>query len=308
MALTSTDVNVNELVINKLTKSQYDSLSTSGRISSTELYMITDEDTSGNGSSVKFTPSLTSGNLIGTLNIDGTDTQLYSKEYSKLSEFENDSGYITSSTTLDGYGITDAYTKTETDKSFLSRSKVNTFSEYVNAPVISEDEGSEDWRWQPVFEIRDSYDSGVGYGVAGRKKGTLYCNEGICIVNDGYHKLEAAKTDQELKEIDGIWINLPGSNGTLALTSDIPDTSNLITADAVKALPISTFANDSGYITSHQSLSAYLTSDQVKALPVSTFTNDAGYMKKSEVVYANELPSDTSGISAGTIYLIPVTE
>ena len=55
------------------------------------------------------------------------------------------------------------------------------------------------------------------------------------------------------------------------------DLSAYYTSTQVNALPVSTFTNDSGYLTS-TALTPYYTSAQVDALPVSTFTNDAGYL------------------------------
>ena len=55
------------------------------------------------------------------------------------------------------------------------------------------------------------------------------------------------------------------------------DLSAYYTSTQVNALPVSTFTNDSGYLTS-TALTPYYTSAQVNALPVSTFTNDAGYL------------------------------
>lgn len=40
-----TDTNVNDLIINKLSRAQYDALNASGDLSDTELYYITDDDT-----------------------------------------------------------------------------------------------------------------------------------------------------------------------------------------------------------------------------------------------------------------------
>jgi hypothetical protein len=63
--------------------------------------------------------------------------------------------------------------------------------------------------------------------------------------------------------------------------------TNYFTSSEVNALPVSTFTNDAGYITTPGAetdpvwtaeKSGYYTSTEVDALPVSTFTNDAGYI------------------------------
>lgn len=72
--------------------------------------------------------------------------------------------------------------------------------------------------------------------------------------------------------------NLSISNGnTVDLSGLTPDLTGYATEAWVSALPVSTFTNDSGYITS-SALTPYYTSAQVDALPVSTFTNDSGYI------------------------------
>ena len=47
-----TDINVSQLIINKLTQAQFDEAKNAGNINDTELYMITDDDSSGGGQSI----------------------------------------------------------------------------------------------------------------------------------------------------------------------------------------------------------------------------------------------------------------
>ena len=61
-----TDINVNDLIINKLTKAQFDELNASGSLSDTELYYITDEDRYLKSDNLK---TINGQSLIGTGNI-----------------------------------------------------------------------------------------------------------------------------------------------------------------------------------------------------------------------------------------------
>ena len=58
-----TDTNVNDLIINKLTKAQFDELNASGSLSDTELYYITDEDRYVKSDNLK---TINGQSLIGT--------------------------------------------------------------------------------------------------------------------------------------------------------------------------------------------------------------------------------------------------
>ena len=58
-----TDINVNDLIINKLTKAQFDELNASGSLSDTELYYITDEDRYVKSDNLK---TINGQSLIGT--------------------------------------------------------------------------------------------------------------------------------------------------------------------------------------------------------------------------------------------------
>ncbi len=66
-------------------------------------------DGESEGSTVSFIQAITSGKLIGTLSIDGVATKLYAPAMYGWEEIGS------KPVTISGFGITDAYTKTETD-------------------------------------------------------------------------------------------------------------------------------------------------------------------------------------------------
>ena len=89
-----------------------------------------------------------------------------------------------------------------------------------------------------------------------------------------------------------------------------PDLSPYATTTYVNALPVSTFTNDAGYLTS-TALTPYYTSAQVNALPVSTFSNDAGYLTSETdsqtLSFANPNLSISNGNSVDLSALTPTS-
>lgn len=110
---TATYKDVSNLVINRLTKAQYDALTTAGSIQSDQLYMITDES--------YYTVAELDANYQKILS---ASNQLPAAYISGLSAYIPAtyawSAITGTPTTLSGYGITDTYTKTEIDSKLAS--------------------------------------------------------------------------------------------------------------------------------------------------------------------------------------------
>ena len=113
------------------------------------------------------------------------------------------------------------------------------------------------------------------------------------------------------------------SNGTTGIGGNVIDVQpdetdpvwnaekvNYLTSTQINALPISTFSNDSGYLTSYTETDpvwladkpSYYTSSQVNALPISTFNNDSGYVSLNSFLDQGSFNVATGnlGLKAGT--------
>lgn len=64
----ATDTSINNIIINKLTTAQYNTLKQGGQISDTQLYMITDDD-------VDLSTKEDKSNKVTSLSSQSTDTQ-----------------------------------------------------------------------------------------------------------------------------------------------------------------------------------------------------------------------------------------
>lgn len=115
----STDTKVSQLVINELTKAQFDKAVVDGLIRDNELYLVADGGESGTSDYTKLTnkPSINSVELIGDNTLDSLGIQAKGDYALKsdiptvptnVSAFTNDSGYLTEHQSLSGYA-TESY-------------------------------------------------------------------------------------------------------------------------------------------------------------------------------------------------------
>lgn len=141
--------NLSTLKIHKLTKEQYERELEAGRIDASAMYLTPDEEldlsiyATVEQLNAKVADSTTNGNIL----IDGTETQVYSHPASGVSSGRyncvtvNSEGHVTAGsnpTTLAGYGITDAATKshdhnnaTTSTAGFMSASDKTALDEVV---------------------------------------------------------------------------------------------------------------------------------------------------------------------------------
>ena len=136
------DSNLNQVVFNKVTKEQYDSQISSGSIKENEFYLVSGdveipaigvdtngkvlsndgsklnwvESTSGSYTDLTNKPQINSVELSGNKSLDDLGIQAKG-EYALSSDLLTKAD---KSTTLSGYGITNAYTKTESDEKYAT--------------------------------------------------------------------------------------------------------------------------------------------------------------------------------------------
>ena len=219
-----------------------------------------------------------------------TETELNSKGY--LTEHQDISGKADKATTLSGYGITDAYTRTEIDTKLLEIESGGKIDEETLKGFVSEDEWNErigayalktDIPTDYLKEVPDEY-------VTEDELTTLATKEELEAVQTvaGQNSVKLFQLDSDLVDINAKLATIPTKVSELdndagyltehqslegyAKTSDIPDTSAFITMQDVE---------DKGYITEHQSLEHLATKDELNILE-----NNIGYVKVDDRSFA----------------------
>ena len=200
-----------------------------------------------------------------------------------LTEHQDISGKADKADTLSGYGIIDAYTRTEIDTKLLEIESGGKIDEETLKGFVSEDEWNErigayalktDIPTDYLKEVPDEYITETELNA----KGYLTEHQDL-----SEYALKSDIPTDYLKEIPSEYITETEleSKGYLtehqsladyAKISDIPDTSAFITMQDVE---------DKGYLTSHQSLEHLATKDELNILE-----NNIGYVKVDDRSFA----------------------
>ena len=195
--------------------------------------------------------------VSGVSSVNGMtgDVTITASGLGALTEHQDISGKADKSTTLSGYGITNAYTKTEVD------------SKISQVPTVTK-----------VSQLQND----VGYltqhqdisGKADKSEIPVIPTNVSAFTNDsGYLTSEGAYTKAQIDTA------LQGK----ASTADLSALQTVVNGKAdVGSIPtkVSDLQNDAGYLTQHQSLADYALKSELPTVPtnVSSFTNDAGYL------------------------------
>ena len=205
----STTTNLSNLVINYLTQSQYDSAAQAGTLNENQIYLTP---------AVELATVATSGSYLDLSNKPTIPT--------KVSDLTNDSGFISSYTETDpvfgasaaaGITATDISNwngKSDTDEK-LKISNISVTSAQTYYPIFGDNSASVATRQYDATGLRYQVSTNYSELMLGcynpNKQGK------ITLFNSGYYKTLLPSTLTSSGTI-----LLPDKNGTIALTSDIP--------------------------------------------------------------------------------------
>lgn len=245
--------------------------------------------------------------------LDGYATQTWVSGQGYLTQHQDISGKADKSTTLSGYGITNAYTKTEVDSKISQVPTVTKVSELQNdVGYLTQHQdisGKADKSEIPVVPTNVSaFTNDSGY----------LTSEGAYTKTQIDTALQGKASTADLSALQTV-VNGKADVGSIPTkVSDLQNDAGYLTqhqdisgkAD-IGDIPTKTsdLVNDSGFLTQHQSLADYALKSELPTVPtkVSDLTNDAGYLTSHQDISGkadkSEIPTKTSDLTNDSGFL-----
>lgn len=305
----ATTTDLEKLVINYLTQDQYDDAREAGTLNANELYLTPDTGstggtvtsvavTNGGALSVSGSPITTSG----TITISHADT-------SSQSSVSNSGRTYIQSVTLDTYGhvtgLTSATeTVTNTDEKLGTDAVTSGTTYYIIAGTNTT--GAERKKYD-ASGIAYKATNGTANGTNGEALLTLGNSTASTSANWKAGKIFLYSSSayggtlvpEAVTSSSKTW-TLPNKTGTIALTSDIPDTSSFITVDEKLKWTASTTSN-TYYPIQSTSTAATSTANTLNGISFYQYYNTAGGYRRLDL--GNATAWKSTGGAYGTIRL-----
>ena len=243
--------------------------------------------TAGGSIAVDAELSADSTNPVQNKVITGRINQLAADIPTKISQLDNDSGYLTEHQSLDDY-----YTKSQVDSSInavktaipTKTSQLNNDSGYLTEHQSLTDYYTKSQVDGSINAVRDA----IPVNVSQLNNDSGYLTEHQSL--DGYAKISAIPTKTSQLTNDSGYLTEHQSLDDYYTKSQVDSSINAV-KDSIP-VNVSQLTNDSGYLTEHQSLADYYTKSQVDSsinavkntIPKKTsqLTNDSGYLTEHQ--------------------------
>ena len=305
----ATTTDLEKLVINYLTQDQYDDAREAGTLNANELYLTPDTgSTNGTVTSVATGGGLTGGPITssGTISHDDTSSQ---------SSVSNSGRTYIQSVTLDTYGhVTGLSSATETvtnsDEKLGTDAVTSGTTYYIVAGTNTT--GAERKKYD-ASGIAYKATNGTANGTNGEALLTLGNSTASTSANWKAGKIFLYSSSayggtlvpEAITSSSKTW-TLPNKTGTIALTSDIPDTSSFITTDEKLKWTASTSSN-TYYPLQSTSTATTSTANTLNGISFYQYYNTAGGYRRLDLGNATSFTSTGGAYGTIRLYGAPAT-